>query len=393
MVAQITVSLMLLISTGLFVRTLQEPAVDRPGFDSRDVVDLRIDLSLAGVLRSPPAAAFYDQLLRQVSGLPGVRVGLAGPHRAALPRQRPGSAARPCGSPGRPGSGRAVSARVLRGVARATSAPWRSRCSRGRDFSADDRTGAPRVVIVDEALAASSGPAAIPLGKRVVLGRRSGCWRWWGWPGASASVDRQVARAALLRAARPALRARPGAPGADGPGRSAAAGRPRPRDPSASSTPPGGPGEPLRPTRSRRRWPSPGSSPGCSAASAWWRCWSPRSGSTAPCRTRSAAAPASWASAWPWAPGPPRSSPWCSGGGSPSPSSASSSGSVAASWTTSVFSSLLFGVTPTDPRGLHLRRPPPGPGGARRQLAARLLGHPGRSRWPSSVTNSLTIRC
>ena len=71
-VGQVTVSLMLLVSTGLFVRTLQNLRSVDPGFNSRNVVNLRMDLSLRGVQESA-GRAFYDQLLDQVSRLPGRR--------------------------------------------------------------------------------------------------------------------------------------------------------------------------------------------------------------------------------------------------------------------------------------------------------------------------------
>ena len=70
-VGQVTVSLMLLVCTGLFVRTLQNLRSVDPGFSSRHVVNLRMDLSLRNLPESA-GLAFYDQLLDQVERLPGV---------------------------------------------------------------------------------------------------------------------------------------------------------------------------------------------------------------------------------------------------------------------------------------------------------------------------------
>src|SRR5258706_956099 len=69
-VGQIAISLVLLISTGLFVRTLLNLRSIDPGFDSSRVVDLRIGLPPQGY-SEPRGSAFYDQLLKLVRKLPG----------------------------------------------------------------------------------------------------------------------------------------------------------------------------------------------------------------------------------------------------------------------------------------------------------------------------------
>jgi len=73
-VGQISISLVLLISTGLFVRTLMNLQSLDPGFEPGRVVDLRIDLLSPGYseAREARGAAFYDQLLKEVQKLPGV---------------------------------------------------------------------------------------------------------------------------------------------------------------------------------------------------------------------------------------------------------------------------------------------------------------------------------
>src|SRR4029077_6510193 len=71
-VGQVTVSLMLLVCTGLFVRTLQNLRSVDPGFSSRNVVNLRMDLSLR-TLSEGAGLAFYDQLRDQVGRAGGVK--------------------------------------------------------------------------------------------------------------------------------------------------------------------------------------------------------------------------------------------------------------------------------------------------------------------------------
>ena len=139
---------------------------------------------------------------------------------------------------------------------------------RGRDFSAADRKGRPPVVILDEAAAQALWP-----GRRGRWGSAS-CWA----DGEVCEVIGVVRRirftelpaepaALLLSALRPALRAHHGAAGEDR-GRSPARGGSRPRHPAQAGSETRRQGEPVRATRSRRRSPSPGSSPGCSGPSA-----------------------------------------------------------------------------------------------------------------------------
>ncbi|HEV7786501.1 MAG TPA: FtsX-like permease family protein, partial [Thermoanaerobaculia bacterium] len=161
-VGQITISLVLLISTGLFVRTLMNLQSVDPGFDPRPVIDLRIDLLSPGYSEAR-GAAFYDQLLEEVQKLPGV-------DSAALTLTVPLSQTNgfrglsklsPAG-----GSLQSLQAEyfvVSPGLFHTLGIPL----LRGRDFSAADRHGAPGVVIVDDFVAASLWPGKNPLGERV----------------------------------------------------------------------------------------------------------------------------------------------------------------------------------------------------------------------------------
>lgn len=72
-VTQVAVSLVLLVAAGLFVRTLRNAYAVDPGF-ATDVLTARLDLSLQGY-DSTRGRRFYDQLLRDLSAIPGVRPG------------------------------------------------------------------------------------------------------------------------------------------------------------------------------------------------------------------------------------------------------------------------------------------------------------------------------
>ena len=70
-VAQISLSLLLLVCAGLFTRSLQKAQQSDPGFDSRHVLLASYELTPAGYTRST-SVAFNRQLLAKLSALPGV---------------------------------------------------------------------------------------------------------------------------------------------------------------------------------------------------------------------------------------------------------------------------------------------------------------------------------
>ena len=77
-VAEVALALVLLISAGLLVRSFGKLLDVRPGFDPQNVLTLRVQLPGAQYDKATKVAAFYDQVLTGVSGLPGVQhVGAA----------------------------------------------------------------------------------------------------------------------------------------------------------------------------------------------------------------------------------------------------------------------------------------------------------------------------
>jgi len=171
-VGQVTLSLMLLVSTGLFVRTLQNLRSVQTGFNSRNIVNLRMDLSLRGVQESS-GYAFYDQLLDQVSRLPGVKAAtltLTVPLAREAGESRLGSLQPADGSVRRPPVMLEYNV-VSPGFFNTLRIPL----VRGRGFSAADRKGAPPVVILDEAAARILWPDRQAVGERVTLREGTVC--------------------------------------------------------------------------------------------------------------------------------------------------------------------------------------------------------------------------
>jgi predicted permease len=165
-VGQVTVSLMLLVCTGLFVRTLQNLRSVDPGFNSRHVVNLRMDLSLRNLPESA-GLAFYDQLRDQVGRVGAVKAAgltlivplarVAGESRIASLRPLGGVVQRP------------PVAMEYDVVSPGFFATLGVGIIRGRDFSAADRKGAPAVAILDELAARAFWPDRDPLGNRVAM--------------------------------------------------------------------------------------------------------------------------------------------------------------------------------------------------------------------------------
>jgi predicted permease len=70
-VAQIAISLIVLIAAGLVVRTLQQLQTMNPGFDPQNALTMSFDLGLQGY-DEPRGQQFYKQLIERVQSVPGI---------------------------------------------------------------------------------------------------------------------------------------------------------------------------------------------------------------------------------------------------------------------------------------------------------------------------------
>lgn len=165
-VGQVTISLLLLVITGLFVRTLRNLESLDPGFDSSGILNVRIDLSLRG-LPSSRGLGLYDQFLPQVRKLPGVRsAALASRVLLAVPDGIVDFVGL------QPQSGPAADGKPLWSESNVVSPGYFQTLAiplRGRDFSDLDREGSVPVLIVDETVADTLWPGRDPVGERITL--------------------------------------------------------------------------------------------------------------------------------------------------------------------------------------------------------------------------------
>lgn len=166
MVVQIAVSLVLLISTGLFMRTLRNLQEVDAGFDHRSLVHFRIDALAAG----RPRETFDDlnqQIMARLERIPGVR----GATFARVPLLARGRWTGGVSFPGRtlpPGVSTGVNVNAvapnffdLLGIPLVL----------GRAFTERDHASAPKVAVVNQAFAEKFLGGENPLGARFVFDR------------------------------------------------------------------------------------------------------------------------------------------------------------------------------------------------------------------------------
>jgi predicted permease len=163
-VGQVTMSLVLIVAAGLFLRSLERAAATPPGFDQTNVDVVSLDLSLARY-GEPEGRAFVRALLGRVRGLPGVvsataanDLPLDGGRMGLGPIYVPGIEAAP---------GRAAFSADWNIVEPGFFATLRLPLLAGRDFTDADTADSPGVIIINRALARRIWQDADPIGRRV----------------------------------------------------------------------------------------------------------------------------------------------------------------------------------------------------------------------------------
>src|SRR5579864_394111 len=167
-VGQVALTMLLLIGAGLLVRSFGKLLRVDPGFDPDNVLTMNVSLPNVKYSDAQKQIAFFDDLLRKVSALPGVRSAAIS---AALPIQpKRITPVLPEGQPEVPLPQRpfiiieAVSPRIFETL----RVPLRQ----GRAFTDADNAQAPAVIMVNEALAKRYWPGESAIGKHILLGRQ-----------------------------------------------------------------------------------------------------------------------------------------------------------------------------------------------------------------------------
>jgi len=165
-VAEVALSLMLLIGAGLLIRSLWMLRGVNPGFDPDHVITMSLSIPSTKFATPQRQISFYDRVLRRVQALPGVQSdGVID----ALPLTGGGSH-QPVQIEGRPLQAMAdqpeVDVRLISpGYRSAMHIPLLS----GRDLNDSDVAGTPGVVLISQSMARQFWPNEDPIGKRLTM--------------------------------------------------------------------------------------------------------------------------------------------------------------------------------------------------------------------------------
>ncbi len=165
--AEVAVAVMLLVCAGLLGRSLLRLLAVNPGFEARNVLVLPIFLDNSEYTSAAKSREYYANLMSKLSSLPGV-VSVGG--ATALPASPLGpDFQRPVWPEGQsPSPSEALRANVRMVTTeyfRTLSIPVK----RGRSFGSQDSPEAPRVLIVNEALAKKIWPGQDAVGKQLMV--------------------------------------------------------------------------------------------------------------------------------------------------------------------------------------------------------------------------------
>ena len=165
-VAQVALSMVLLIGSGLLLRNFIQLRTQQPGFDARNLLSMNISLPPARYPGAVRMAAFFDELVGQVRALPGVRAAAVSSALPVNPTRV--SPLLPEGQPVVPFSQRPFFniQMVVPGYVETMRLPL----LRGREFTPRDDGKAPLVALVNELVARRFWPRENAVGKHLYIG-------------------------------------------------------------------------------------------------------------------------------------------------------------------------------------------------------------------------------
>jgi putative ABC transport system permease protein len=163
-VAEVSLALVVLVTAGMLVQSFRRLAATPLGFDTSNLLTLRLELPVARYGDEPARARFGRQLEETLQALPRVEsVTLWGP--SMLGRARAAYIAYPEGAPPDDASARLLMNRhsVNPGALANLGIPL----LRGRDLTWQDGSETPAVAVISEGIANKLWPAQDPIGKRM----------------------------------------------------------------------------------------------------------------------------------------------------------------------------------------------------------------------------------
>jgi putative ABC transport system permease protein len=165
-VAEVALSLVLLIGAGLMIRSFQQLQSVNPGFESRGVLTMTAAVSRAKFLLPAQQINFFEQVLERVRTLPGVEsAGVIDD----IPLNGNGSH-QPIAIEGHPVAALSDQPEVdVRLISSGYMSAMHVPILLGRDFGDTDIAGRPAAILVSASLAQHFWPGEEPIGKRLTL--------------------------------------------------------------------------------------------------------------------------------------------------------------------------------------------------------------------------------
>jgi putative ABC transport system permease protein len=166
-VFQVGLCVLLLIGAGLLIRSFERLLRVDPGLDAHNVITMNVNLPSVKYSKPEQQTMFFDDLLRRVSTLPGVRGAAIS---AALPLSwKRITPILPEGQPEVPLAQRPFI--DIEAISPAWFKTLRVPLKLGREFTDADNAQAPKVVIINETLARRYWPNQNPVGRHLIMGR------------------------------------------------------------------------------------------------------------------------------------------------------------------------------------------------------------------------------
>jgi putative ABC transport system permease protein len=165
-VAQVAVSLVLLVGAGLFIRSLQHVRQLDLGFKTEDRLALTLNLAMQGY-DEVKTREFVARAVERLAALPGIESASAA-NALPLGVMGFGSPVEIEGRPSPPNAQPTFAENQLVGLDYLRT--MGTRLVRGRDFRAQDTSAAPLVALINERMANRFFPNEDPLGKRLRIG-------------------------------------------------------------------------------------------------------------------------------------------------------------------------------------------------------------------------------
>ena len=176
LIAEVALAVVLLVGTGLLVRSFERLQGVDPGFESHHALTAMLDLPRSRYPSTKEQAEFYSRLLRRVRGLPGV-VSAAGTAEPPVIGYDNTFSFAIQGRPSNRADGMQADA-PLRAITPGYFRTMRIPVRRGRAIDERDVAGSERVAVINESMARRSWGTRDPIGDRISFGGATGP-DWW----------------------------------------------------------------------------------------------------------------------------------------------------------------------------------------------------------------------